>query len=109
MAVAEVAVEVQHSTSTSKYYPELVVCLSAAVGTDTSVVSDALASELQTVGYEPILIRLSLLMAQIPGLEFLSDVKAEDERIRESMKAGNEIRRIIGDADAVARLALSEI
>ena len=26
-------------------------------------------------------------MAQIPGLEYLSELKAEDERIRESMKA----------------------
>jgi deoxycytidylate deaminase len=42
-------------------------------------------------------------------LEYLSDIKAEDDRIRESMSAGNEIRRIIGHADAVARLALSEI
>jgi cytidine deaminase len=48
-------------------------------------------------------------MAQVPGLEYLLDLKAEDERIRESMKAGNEIRRIIGHADAVVRLALSTI
>jgi cytidine deaminase len=91
------------------YYPELVLCLCAAVGTDTSVVSEALALELRSVGYEPMSIRLSSLMAEIPGLEYLSDIKAEDERIGESMKAGNEIRRIIGHADAVVRLALSTI
>jgi deoxycytidylate deaminase len=91
------------------YYPELVLCLCAAVGTDTTVVTDALASELRAVGYTPVPVRLSALMAQIPGLEYLSGLKAEDERIRESMRAGNEIRRIIGHADAVARLALSHI
>jgi cytidine deaminase len=48
-------------------------------------------------------------MPQIPGLEFLSEIKAEDERIRKSMHAGNEIRRVIKHADAMARLALSEI
>ncbi len=48
-------------------------------------------------------------MAQIPGLEYLSEIKGEDDRIRESMSAGNDIRRIIGQADAVARLALAEI
>ncbi len=91
------------------YYPELVMCLCAAVGTDTTIISEALASELRAVGYQPVIIRLSSLMAQIPGLEHLSTLKFEDERIRESMHAGNEIRRIVGHADAVARLALSEI
>jgi len=49
------------------YHPELVLCLCAAVGTDTSVVSEALASELRAVGYKPVVIRLSALMAQIPA------------------------------------------
>jgi hypothetical protein len=93
----------------STYYPELVLCLCAAVGTDTAVVSEALASELLAVGYVPIPVRLSALMAQIPGLEYLSEIRGEDDRIRESMSAGNDIRRIIGHADAVARLALAEI
>lgn len=50
----------------SSYYPELVLCLCAAVGTDTTVVSEAFASELLAVGYHPIPVRLSALMAQIP-------------------------------------------
>lgn len=96
------------STAASEaYFPELVLCLCAAAGTDTGEISDAFAAELRSVGYTPDLIRLSSLMAQIPGLEFLADVKAEDERIRKSMEAGNEIRRILGDADAMVRLALS--
>jgi deoxycytidylate deaminase len=91
------------------YYPELVLCLCAAVGTDTSIVSDAFAAELQSVGYAPFPIRLSKLMSEVQGLDYLSDLKAEDERIRESMNAGNEIRRIIGHGDAVVRLALAVI
>jgi len=91
------------------YHPELVLCLCAAVGSDTSVVSEALASELRAVGYKPVVIRLSALMAQIPGLGHLSKLKYEDQRIRKSMEAGNEIRRIVGHADAVARLALADI
>lgn len=97
------------AASESIYYPELVICLCAAVGTDTTVVSEALASELLAVGYKPIPVRLSALMAQIPGLEYLAEIRAEDDRIRESMTAGNDVRRIIGHADAVARLALAEI
>ena len=94
---------------TAAYYPELVFCLCAAVGTDTGVVSDALASELSGVGYTPVPIRLSALMAQIPGLERLSGLREEDDRIRQGMTAGNEIRRIIGHPDAVVRLALTRI
>lgn len=93
----------------SQYFPELVLCMCAAVGTDTREVSDAFASELRSVGYTPIPIRLSSLMAEIPGLEFLAQITAEDERIRKSMHAGNEIRRIIDHADAMARIALSAI
>lgn len=59
----------------STYYPELVLCLCAAVGTDTTIVSEALASELLAVGYTPIPVRLSALMAQIPGLEYLSEIR----------------------------------
>ena len=42
-------------------------------------------------------------------MEYLAEIRAEDDRIRESMTAGNDVRRIIGQADAVARLALAEI
>jgi deoxycytidylate deaminase len=90
-------------------FPELVICLCAAAGTDTGQVSEAFSAELRSVGYTPKVVRLSALMPQIPGLELLADIREEDVRIRESMHAGNEIRRIIGHADAMARLALSEI
>jgi hypothetical protein len=90
-------------------YPELLICLAAAVGTDTGEVTEALSAELRSVGYEPVPIRLSQLMSELPGLEFLKDIKEEDQRIRMGMRAGNEIRRQVGLPDAVARLALIPI
>jgi cytidine deaminase len=101
--------EIPSVASNETYFPELILCLCAAVGTDTRTVTDAFASELLAVGYTPVPIRLSSLMHEIPGLEFLANLKEEDERIRKSMHAGNEIRRIIKNADAVARLALPVI
>src|SRR6202022_2540100 len=109
ISVASVESSETAHTAGSTYYPELVICLCAAVGTDTTVVSEALASELLAVGYKPVPVRLSALMGQIPGLEYLAEIRAEDDRIRESMTGGNDVRRIIGHADAVARLALAEI
>lgn len=89
--------------------PELVICLCVAAGTDTRIVTDVFSEALLAVSYQPKPIRLSALMAEIPGLEFLSQIKEEDVRIRKSMDAGNAIRRVIDHADAMARLALSEI
>jgi deoxycytidylate deaminase len=92
-----------------KTRPELVICLCAAAGTDTGLVTDAFTEALRAVSYKPEPLRLSTLMAQIPGLQSLSVIGQEDIRIRRSMDAGNEIRRVIGHADAMARIALSEI
>jgi hypothetical protein len=78
-------------------------------GIDTRTVSEAIAAELRVTDYTPVPIKLSHLMAQVPGLEFLSEITAEDERIRASLSAGNQIRRVIGRNHAVANLALSEI
>lgn len=89
--------------------PELVLCLCVAAGTDTRLVTDAFSEALLAVNYKPVPLRLSQLMAQIPGLEFLTEIREEDARIRCSMTAGNEIRRVIGHADAMARITLSQI
>jgi deoxycytidylate deaminase len=89
--------------------PELFFCLSAASGTDTHTVTEALSTELRSVGYTPVPIRLSSLMATLPGLEYLADIEPDDERIRESIKAGNRIRRLVGSADAVVRLAIAQV
>jgi hypothetical protein len=87
--------------------PELVICLCVAAGTDTRIVTDVISEALLAVSYRPKPIRLSALMAEIPGIEFLRQIKEEDVRIRKSMDAGNAIRRVIDHADAMARLALS--
>ncbi|MDP4024051.1 anti-phage dCTP deaminase [Methylobacterium sp. NEAU 140] len=89
--------------------PELVFCLCAAVGTDTGEVTDAISSELRSVGYEPVPIRLSQLMSELPGFEHLSDIVPEDQRIRAGMDAGNEIRKKMKANEAVAILALGAI
>ena len=48
-------------------------------------------------------------MSEVPGLDYLQSIQKEDERIRQSMKAGNAIRRLVGSNDAVVRLALAPI
>jgi cytidine deaminase len=68
-----------------------------------------LSTELRGVGYTPVPFRLSSLMSDLPGLEYLKEIEADDDRIQASMKAGNQIRRIVGSADAVARLALAKV
>ena len=57
--------------SKGSVYPELIIALCAAVGTDTEAVTDALSSELRTAGYEPVLVKLSTLMSEVPGLDYL--------------------------------------
>lgn len=47
-------------------------------------------------------------MAQIPSFETLIEIAEAENRIRRSMHAGNEIRRVVGHADAMVRIALSE-
>jgi len=71
------------------YLPELVICIAAATGTDTRAVTESLSAELRSVGYDVVLIRLSSLMSELPGLEYLRTIEHEDERIRESMAAGH--------------------
>jgi deoxycytidylate deaminase len=114
VSTAQPSVPLKQSADTGNatsqvYYPELILCLCAAVGTDTREVTAAFSSELEEVGYKPVPLRLSQLMPQIPGLEFLADLTEEDQRVRMSMRAGNEIRRVVKNADAVIRLALPEI
>lgn len=91
------------------YFPELVISLCAAAGTDTSAATEALSAELGRVGYRAVPIKLSKLMGEIPHLSWLASITAEDIRIRQSMHAGNEIRRLSNSYDAVVRLALGEI
>ena len=68
----------------SGVYPELVMCLAAAVGTDTGLVTEALSSELRNVGYEPVPIRLSQLMSDFRDW---SPCKTFERKIVESGQA----------------------
>jgi deoxycytidylate deaminase len=91
--------------------PELVFGLVGAAGTDLSKVVDDLADELSSVGYKAETFVLSKLMATLPRFEWLKDLigQKEDNRIRKSMETGNELRSIMENGDAVARLAISAI
>lgn len=77
--------DTDHSDDSKVYLPELVLCLCAAAGTDTATVVDAISTELRTVDYKPVPVKLSKLIAQVPGFEDIADIKAEDDRIRRSM------------------------
>ena len=67
--------------------PELVICLCVAAGMDTRLVADALSEALLAVNYKPVSLRLSTLMAQIPGLELLTKISEEDFRALEYRSA----------------------
>ncbi|PRP94909.1 hypothetical protein [Enhygromyxa salina] len=91
--------------------PELFFALVGPTGTDLDRVTDALDAELGIVDYElrePI--RLSRLIAGLPGHEHLHDFSGtEDERIEAYMDAGDEVRETFGHAGALAALAVAEI
>lgn len=109
VASAESSSDSSSESAGSVVYPELLICLAAAAGTDTGLVTDALAAELRDVGYVPVPIRLSQLMSELSGFEFMKEIQEEDRRISLGMKAGNSIRRQVDLNDAVARLALIPI
>jgi len=80
------------------------------VGTDLGKLDRLLKKELREVGYNGVDIHLSHLFHELPKFQHLKNMSGgEDIRINEHMEAGNEIRRIIGSGDSVARLGISEI
>lgn len=89
------------------YRPELIFCICAPLGTDTTAVTDAISASIDGVGYIPVPIKLSALMMNLLDVE--KPPKFEDERIRYAMHAGNSIRKHMKENDALARIALSEI
>lgn len=87
--------------------PELVIGLIGAAGTDLSRASDAVCAALGPYGYKAVQIRVSHLMREVKGAEFLLDIPKEDDRIQTHMDAGDEIRDQAGRNDAVIGLAIS--
>jgi len=87
--------------------PELVIGLVGAAGTDLNSAADAVSAALGPYGYKAVQIRVSKLMRELKGAEFLANIAREDDRIRAHMDAGDEIRRQADRNDAVAGLAIS--
>lgn len=95
------------STTERASKPELVIGLVGAAGTDLSGAADAVSAALGPYGYEAVQIRVSELMREVKGAEFLAEISEEDKRIRAHMDAGDEIRHQAERNDAVVGLAIS--
>ena len=90
--------------------PELAFGLVGPLGTDTSLVESHLKHALSVVGYTTETLRLSRLMREIPRepWSLLAD-QSRDREIESHIKAGNELRRILGRNDALAVLGLGAL
>lgn len=84
--------------------PELVIGLVGAAGTDLGTAAEAIGVAIHKYGYDPVQIRVSELMHDLKGAEFLATIENEDERIVAHMDAGDELRRQTGRNDAVIGL-----
>src|SRR5882724_7524804 len=89
--------------------PELFIGLAAAVGTDLDLVIGKLSKELRRVGYQPIHIKLSSLLKELPEYAHHLVFTPADQYIASHMTQGDELRRRTGQNDALALLALGEI
>lgn len=91
--------------------PELFLALVGAIGTDLESVSAITGEFLKEVNYTtcPEPIRLSKLLHDIPGWEYLSRIHEEEIRYKEHMDKGNELRQKLGQGDALALEAIGAI
>jgi deoxycytidylate deaminase len=88
---------------------ELVIGLVGAVGSDLTSVCEFLRDELADVQFESHTVRLSRLLHDIPRWKDLQSVTQEEERIRQHMDAGDELRQVLERNDAMALLAVAAI
>ena len=96
------------SNETSK--TELFFCLCGAAGTALKEASEALAESVQARGYNPVHIRISELMRALEPFKHIAEIKDDEaRRIRESMDAGNRLRRAAEASEAALWLALGVI
>lgn len=99
----------RRDTTPSTPKPELIVGLVGPTGTALHEAADSAAAALSRYGYKAIQIRVSGLMLEVDGADFLETIQHEDERIWEYMNAGDSIRDQTGRNDAMAGLALGWI
>jgi cytidine deaminase len=88
---------------------EVVIGLVGATGTPLHKVATAVKSALGPYGYKGVDIRLSTLMHEVKGGEFLKNKVNEETRILRHMDAGDAIRYQADRNDAVVGLAIGYI
>lgn len=88
--------------------PELFLALVAAVGTDLDRVTTVLKNCLSEMNYDSKVIRLSSLLHQFQRWRTLP-IKPLDLQIDRHMTAGNEIREIMKNGEAMASLGIWQI
>ncbi|WNK00449.1 anti-phage dCTP deaminase [Thalassospiraceae bacterium LMO-JJ14] len=91
--------------------PELFFALVGAVGGDLSLVQERLEQELRRVKYNPVPIRLSQAITECGLYPHLEELKngSEDERINQSMDAGDDFRSKAANGAAVAILGVMKV
>lgn len=92
-------------------YPELIIGLVGAVGTDLQAVNQVLRNELSEVDYQSLDIKLSGLLNDSAkyGETLKNNSNYEDDRIDYHMDAGDDLRKSTGSGDALVCLAIAKI
>jgi deoxycytidylate deaminase len=90
--------------------PEIVFGLVGSVGTELDFVGQCLSTAVADLNYQPLTIRLSELMHEVP-LDMCRTLAEEPsyERYMAHMTAGNDFRRFLVRGDALAMLAVGAI
>ena len=99
------------SEGASSQGPELFFGLVGAVGSDLDSTLEELREALRAANYETEEIRLSQLMPDLKGFEYLTELRGgpEDERIDAHMDAGNKIREQLNSGDGVVRVGMGRV
>jgi deoxycytidylate deaminase len=89
--------------------PELLFGLVGAIGTDLAQVEDDLSNALSSVRYRPVPIKLSDLMRELSAPWSKLPERNDPSYYDKAMNAGNNLRKRLNDAGAMANLAIASI
>lgn len=88
--------------------PEIFIGLVAPIGVDYEMGVELLETELHALNLEVVRIKLSDLLRSVSALK-INTYTTQDERIKTLMQAGNELRGMLDDGAALAKLAILAI